>query len=109
MKKRKRRKKNKKGLVAAVAVILISGGGLYGVVDYLDSQGIPAKEAVGKISRSVSEEKGRGFIDCRGGGDVRHLSGCGTGRLVPIDPDERRKYDDRCGKQLLGRDCCGCA
>ena len=104
MKKRKRRKKNKKGFVQVVAVILISGGGLYGVMDYLDSQGIPAKEAVGKITNTVSEEKGCGFIDCRGGGDVRHLSGCGTGRLHD-HPDERRKYDDRCGKQLLGRDC----
>ena len=57
MKKRKRRKKNKKGLVAAVAVILISGGGLYGVVDYLDSQGIPAKEAVGKITDLFQKKK----------------------------------------------------
>lgn len=57
MKKRKRRKKNKKGLVAAVAVILISGGGLYGVMDYLDSQGIPAKEAVGKITDLFQKKK----------------------------------------------------
>ena len=57
MKKRKRRKKNKKGLVAAIAVILISGGGLYGVMDYLDSQGIPAKEAVGKITDLFQKKK----------------------------------------------------
>ena len=57
MKKRKRRKKNKKGFVAAVAVILISGGGLYGVMDYLDSQGIPAKEAVGKITDLFQKKK----------------------------------------------------
>ena len=61
MKKRKRRKKNKKGLVAAVAVILISGGGLYGVVDYLDSQGIPAKEAVGKITDLFQKKKDVAF------------------------------------------------
>ncbi len=60
MKKRRKRrnhKNNKKRIVAAVAVILISGGGLYGAADYLESQGIPVKEAIGKIADLLPKQK----------------------------------------------------
>lgn len=56
MKKRRKQRKSKKGLVTAVLVILISGGGLYGVADYLDSQGIPVKEAIGQITDLLEKE-----------------------------------------------------
>lgn len=60
MKKRRSRKKcrkSKKRIAAAAVLILICGGGIYGAADYLESQGIPAKEMIGKVTDLLQSKK----------------------------------------------------